>query len=94
MIELLDQASDCIEEIEARYNDGDINDKMQLQPARDAAYSEYHRVRRIGLQAAYQVTAEDRKEMARIMADIQSAANIQATIGVAVRFAGLLKKIV
>lgn len=94
MNELLEHASKCLELIDARYEDADINEKLEIKSSRDDAYSEYHRARRIDIQAACQITSADRQEMAEIKTALQSAANTQAVIGATVRLAKLLKTLV
>lgn len=94
MNDLLEQAKQCLEIIDAKYEDADINEKLELKGDRDAAYSEYHRARRIGIQAARQLTDVDHQEMADIKSAIQTAANNQAAVGASIRLAKLLKTIV
>lgn len=94
MNELLDQAGRIIERIDALYEEADINGKLDLKPARDAAYSEYHRARSLNIGAARQLTASDRSEMAGIHAAFESAATTQAAIGGAMQLAKLLKTVV
>ena len=94
MNDLLEHARQCLEIIDAKYEDSDINEKLVLQGDRDSAYSEYHRARRIGIQAARQLTDADHREMADIKSVIQTAANIQAVVGASIRLTKLLKTIV
>ena len=94
MKEELEKVSRMIDAIELQYADADINEKLTLKAARNAAYSEYARLQAASLQAVRQLTEADRSEMAAIEASISDKADKQAVAAAGLRLAKLLKTFV
>jgi hypothetical protein len=80
-------------EIDIRYKEADINEKMLLRNSRDKAFSAYLLARIQLLESAVICTENDIKEMKKIRREIEEAANTQTLINVVFRLISFLIKL-
>jgi hypothetical protein len=87
---VIEDTEAVVEEVDARYHAGTIDDKEDLHDARNDAYTARAKARRRQIQDGVEVTDNDVTEMRELRAGIERAADTQAMIAAVGRVAGFV----
>jgi hypothetical protein len=87
---VIEDTEAVVEEVDARYRAGTIDDKEDLRDARNDAYTARARARRRQIQGDVVVTDDDVAEMEGLRTEIEQAADTQAIIAGVGRVAGFV----
>lgn len=87
---VIEDTEAVVEEVDARYHAGTIDDKEDLRDARNDAYTARAKARRRQIQQGMQVSDSDVTEMQQLRAAIERAADTQAMIAAVGRVAGFV----
>lgn len=90
---ILKSASSTVMKIDQRYRRADINEKIELKPERDRAFTAYSLARLQLLEDGVMTTAADLKKMQSLKDEIDQAAAMQDLIIAAARVAAFLAKL-
>ncbi len=91
---ILKETADTVTEIDMRYRQlPTIDEKEDLKPTRDEAFSNYTMARLKLLEEGVITTQEDIDEMKKIRGEIEKAANVQTLIAATGKVAAFLAKL-